>query len=211
MRRSGDAIRTALGGCALLVAAAQPAVVQAAGQPVIVTTPAQTGSAGNQPPRDPNQIEGIRIEDNDALITGPINQRRVYIPLDKPVMPAGFRTAWVAKLDSCAAARVALSHPAATLPADTLLITDTQMIARKTWSILQVYVPLPESFTMAMLDSGRPLVLPASKYRGAGKVLVIYAESDGHRGYMELTQLDKGAKLDMSNNRSRETGLRCDK
>jgi hypothetical protein len=189
----------------------QTTVAQTAGQPVIVTTPALTGSGGNQPPRDPNQIEGIRIEDNDALIIGPINQRRVYIPLDQPVMPAGFRTAWVAKPESCAAARVALSDPTATLPAGTLLITDTQMIVRKTSRILRVYVPLPDSFTMAMLGSGRPLVLPASKYRGVGKVLAIYSESDGHRGYMELTQLDKGAKLDMSNNRSRETGLRCHK
>ncbi len=197
----------ALAGCALPIAAPQ-AAAQSSPVPVIVDT-AQPSHPATTSPSDPKQIAGIRIEGNGALITGPLDHRRVYIPLDKPVIPDGFKAVWAAKPELCGPAAAAAKSDPGKLPDGSLTITGKDIIARKILAIEKVYVPLPSSFTTAMLESGRPLVLPATQYRQAPKLLVIYFEPDGTRNYNELGLAEDGGKLSIGRGNGEEIALRC--
>ncbi len=81
----------------------------AASEPMTVIVP-PTPPQKPQPtaPRNPNAIQGIRIEGNGALITGPLDSRRVYIVLDEPIVPKPLVGLWVGKQDlwrACVRAR----------------------------------------------------------------------------------------------------------
>ncbi len=198
----------ALAGCAPLIATFQPATAQTSSAPVVVDM-APPGLPAATPPSDPKQIAGIRTEGNGALITGPLDHRRVYIPLDTPVIPNGFKAVWAARPELCGPAGAAARSEPTKLPDGSLVITEKDIIGRKIWAIQKVYVPLPSSFTKATLESGRPLVLPAFEYRKAPKVLMIYYEPDGTRNYIELTLLENGRKLSIGRGNGEETALRC--
>lgn len=194
-------------GAACLVCTAASAVGQSKEAYAIVDQPAPSPRDPlPQPQTDPDRIAGIRIEPNGALITGPLDQRRVYIPFDRPVWPAGFEGVWAGEASICASA-ITESRTGA-LPDGSLQIGHAEIVGRQRLAILKMYAPLPSTFTMAMLNSGRKLELPASRYRDATKVLVILSAPDGKRDYEELTLLADGG-LDLQNTHSHETAVRC--
>lgn len=204
---TSDLGRKALAVLATFAALLGPDLPAGAQQAVPVTQdiPRMPAAA---PPRDPSQIAGIRIDGNGALITGPLDHRRVYIPLDKPIVPSAFFGLWAGTPAVCVAAAASRTDSAST-PDGSLVIGKTAIVGRKRMTILQTFVPLPATLTMAMLDSGRPLVLPAGKYRGARKVLVTFALPDGQRDYREIGILQDGKTLELQKGNGNETATRC--
>ena len=171
--------------------------------------PASPAPQGAAIRRDPSQILGIRIESNGALITGPVNARRVYIPLDRPIIPEGMRGHWARSAEICALASEREEAAGQAVVKDNVLITDQEIVAKQRMRILQAFVPLPDTFTMAMLQSGRPLVLPARKHKRAAEVLVIFSTPGGERDYGEIGLLPGGQTIDFHSRSSRETAIRC--
>ncbi len=182
----------------------------AASEPMTVIVPSAAPLKPQPPaPRDPNAIQGIRIEGNGALITGPLGSRRVYIPLDKPIVPKPLVGLWVGKEDLCASAP---AEAVDALPPDGILrITDTEMLGRMRMAVVKTFVPLPSSFRLEMLQSGRQLVLPARRYRKAEKVLVIHTLPDGRRDYAEIGVSPDRRVLELQGRNGRETAVRCGK
>jgi len=159
---------------------------------------------------DPDKIIGIRIESNGALITGPIGKRKVYIRLDSAVVPPRFRALWVADQTLCASAREAGRSNPEKLPDGSILLTEGQLFGRQTYDIQEVFVPIPSTFTLDMLNSGKQLVLPALDYRSTPEALVIFSRQDNGRDYMGLSLADQGQKLKLWGQHGAETGTRCD-
>lgn len=155
---------------------------------------------------DPDQMPGIRIESNGALITGPLNERRVYVPLDRPLLPQAFQGRWAATPELCNALRPRTRN--GEIPDGVIQIGRDKIMGRQHLSILKTFVPLPSNFTMEMLNSGRDLTLSASRYGDAAKVLIIFSEPDGMRNYRELSLLEDRS-LDIQNGHGHETALRC--
>lgn len=155
---------------------------------------------------DPDQILGIRIESNGALITGALNERRVYLPLDRPLLPEGFQGLWAGTPELCNTVRRGTRNPE--IPNGVIQIGPNEIVGRQRLSILKTFVPLPSSFTMEMLNSGRNLTLSASPYRDATNVLLIVSEPDGVRDYIEFVLL-KDDSLVIQSRHSHETALRC--
>jgi|GEM_PF-1680376 len=200
-----------LAGCAVMGARDSVAWAQDGQTPVIVDVPPPRRSTTPQaqPDPDPNAILGVRIEDNGALITGPMNARRVYIPLDRADLPTGFRSLWAGDAALCASAVEADRQHPNDLPDGSLRIGRKQIVGRQTMEILQLFVLLPSDFTWDMLESGRRLVLPASRYQDATKVLAIFSGPDGKRGYIELERTADGDGLRLRTRASNETATRC--
>ncbi|QDG93779.1 hypothetical protein NIBR502774_14330 (plasmid) [Rhizobium sp. NIBRBAC000502774] len=171
------------------------------------TSAGPRASAGSA---NPDEIKGIRIQSNGALITGPIGARKVYIRLDSAVVPPRFQALWVGDQTLCASAREAGRSNSEKLPDGTILLTDGQMFGRQTYDIQQVFVPLPSTFTLDMLNSGKQLVLPASDYRSTLEALVIFSRRDKGRDYMGLSLSDQEQKLNLWGKNGKETGSRCD-
>jgi len=171
------------------------------------TSAGPLASAGSA---NPDEIKGIRIESNGALITGPIGERKVYIRLDSAITPLGFQALWVGDQALCTSAREASRSNPENLPDGSILLTDRQMFGRQTYDIQEVFVPIPSTFTLDMLNSGKQLVLPASDYRSALEALVIFSRRDKGRDYMGLTLADQGHTLDLWGPNGKETGTKCD-
>lgn len=159
--------------------------------------------------RDPAEILGIRIESNGALITGPMNARRVFIPLDRPIVPKGMLGHWARSADACSAPTGGQTAAADAVVENNFFITSEEILARQRMRIVQTFVPLPSTFTLATLQSGRRLVLPARKHRGATEILVIVSMPDGKRDYSIINLLSEGQELDLRNRNSHETAVRC--
>lgn len=193
-------------GAACLVCIASTTVAQTNKVPVPVDIPPPPYGPRLQPPADPDQIVGIRIEDNGALITGPLDARRVYISLDQPALPRGFEGVWAKEAALCASA--VEGSRTGVMPDGGLVIRPTEIVTIRRFSILKLFVALPSTFTMAMLNFGQNLQLPASRYRDAEKVLAIFAYPDGKRDYAELTLLPDD-RLDIQNRNSHEEAERC--
>ncbi len=205
-RRSRAVIAAALAGAMTfashgLAAAFEPMTV------IVPPTPPQ--KLQPSAPWDPNAIPGIRIEENGALVTGPLDSRRVYIPLDKPIVPKPLVGLWVGKRGLCASAP---AEAEGMLPPDGVLrITGTEMLGRVRMTVVNTFVPLPSSFTLEMLQSGRRLVLPSHRYRDVQKVLVIHTLPDGRRDYAEIGVTPDARVLELHGRNGRETAFRCGK
>jgi len=159
--------------------------------------------------RDPAEILGIRIESNGALITGPMNARRVFIPLDRPIVPTGMLGHWARSADACSAPPEGHRGVVDAVAENNVFLTSDEIVARQRMRIVQAFVPLPSTFTLATLQSGRKLVLPARKHRAAEEILVILAMPDGKRDYSIINLLSEGQALDLRNRNSHETAVRC--
>jgi hypothetical protein len=85
------------------------------------------------------------------------------------------------------------------------------MLGRMRMAVVKTFVPLPSSFTLEMLQSGRQLVLPARRYRQAEKVLVIHTLPDGRRDYAEIGVSPDSRVLELQGRNGRETAVRCGK
>lgn len=190
----------------------QNAFAQSESVPVIqdvLPGTAPTTPQRNAVKRDPAEILGIRIESNGALITGPMNARRVFIPLDRPIVPKGMLGHWARSADACSLPAKGQTAAADAVAENNVVITSDEIAGRQRFRIVQTFVPLPPTFTLATLQSGRRLVLPARKYRSAEEVLVILSKPDGTRDYSIVRLLSDGQAIDLQNRNSHETALRC--
>ena len=185
-------------------AAAQSEPITVIQDDLLPTAPKQRPVA-----RDPADILGIRIESNGALITGPMNARRVFIPLDRPIVPKGMLGHWARSADACSAPAEGHRGAVDAVAENNVFFTSEEIVARQRMRIVQTFVPLPSTFTLATLQSGRQLVLPARKHRAAEEILVIVSTPDGKRDYSIINLLSEGQALDLRNRNSRETAVRC--
>lgn len=177
--------------------------------PVIQEVPFPSPARGTAAKSDPSEILGIRIESNGALITGPVNARRVYIPLDRPIVPKGMRGPWARSANVCKLPSEWEKTEANAMAEDNLLITNQEIIAKQRLQIRRIFVPLPPTFTLAMLQSGRPLALPARKHKNAAEILVIFSMPNGQRDYLTISLLSEGQIIDLQSRSSHETAVRC--
>lgn len=159
--------------------------------------------------RDPSEIQGIRIESNGALITGPVNARRVYIPLNRPFIPEGMRGHWARSADICDLPSDREKADGQAVATDNALITKQEIVAKRRFQVLQTFIPLPPTFTLAMLESGRPLMAPAHKHKRAEEILVIFSMPDGHRDFSVISLHSEGQAITLRRRSSHETAVRC--
>lgn len=185
------------------------ALAQSQPVPVIQDIPFPSPAQESPVKSDPSEIPGIRIESNGALITGPVNARRVYIPLDRPIVPKGMRGPWARSADVCKLSSEWEKTEANAMAEDNLLITNQEIIAKQRLQIRRIFVPLPPTFTLAMLESGRTLALPARKQKNAAEILVIFSMPNGQRDYLTIRLLSEGQIIDLQSRSSHETAVRC--
>ncbi|WP_296081954.1 hypothetical protein [uncultured Agrobacterium sp.] len=174
--------------------------------------PTEPPSSGAQPistvPTTSNDIKGIRIEPNGALITGPLNARKVYIKLDAVDLPRTFQSIWVGDQALCSLASEASKSNAEEMPDGSIFLTERQFFGRQKYDIQAVFVPIPDTFTLDLLNSGKQLVLPGADYRMASEALIIFS-SRGHRDYLILSLIAQGQKLNVRGQNGTETAVRC--
>lgn len=179
--------------------------------PVAVTVPDGLGPSAppSHSPPDGGAIAGIRIERNGALITGPINARRTYLPLDKAIVGEAMRGHWARSVEICGPRPVGWDDGGERVAADNIMIRDDGIDAKVPMRILQSFVPVPPHMSFAMLESGNPMVQRARRYRGAEEILVIVAMPDGRRDYSVMTLAPDHRSIMFRNGHSREVAVRC--
>jgi hypothetical protein len=192
------------------VAAAQNS---ASPQPMIVSVPdgPPPANAPRTAPPAPTSpaIPGIRIESNGALITGPVNARRTYIPLDRLTIPTPMQGHWAKNQAACVPLAQWDDANGPSAPPDNLRITDTAIIAKARMTATQSYVPLPPSISFAMLQSGKPVQLSARPYRKATEILVIFTLPNGDKNHAVMRLSPSGDSIQLQSHGSNESAIRC--
>lgn len=179
-------------------------------QPILVTVPDGPPPARMTPPPPATpQILGIRIESSGALITGPMNARRTYIPLDRALIPPAMRGHWAKDQAACLAPQYWDDSSGQSAAKDNLLITDQAIIAKQKLSAVQSFVPPPPTITLAMLQSGKPMLLPARRHRSAPEILTIFALPDGQKFYGIMRLSPSGDSIQLQSDGSNESAIRC--
>lgn len=180
-------------------------------QPILVTVPDGPPPAriAPPPPATTPEILGIRIESNGALITGPINARRTYIPLDRALIPPAMRGHWAKDQAACLAPQYWDDASGQSAAKDNLLITDQAIIAKQKLSAIQSFVPPPPTITLAMLQSGKPMRLPARRHRHAPEILAIFTLPDGTKNYAVMRLSPSGETIQLQSHGSNESAIRC--
>lgn len=179
-------------------------------QPMVVIVPDGPPPARITPslPTKP-EILGIRIESNGALITGPMNARRTYIPLDRILIPPAMRGHWAKDQAACLAPQYWNDSNGQSAAKDNLLITDQAIIAKQKLSAVQSFVPPPPTITLSMLQSGKPMLLPARRHRYAPEILSIFTLPDGQKIYGIMRLSPSGDSIQLQSHGSNESAIRC--
>ncbi|HET6538576.1 MAG TPA: hypothetical protein VFG34_10765 [Sphingopyxis sp.] len=179
-------------------------------QPVVVIVPDSPPPARITPPSPAKpEILGIRIESNGALITGPMNARRTYIPLDRVLIPPAMRGHWAKDQAACLAPQYWDDASGQSAAKDNLLITNQAIIAKQKLSAVQSFVPPPPTITLAMLQSGKPMRLPARRHRYAPEILTIVTLPDGAKNYVVMRLSPSGETIQIQSHGSKESAIRC--
>lgn len=180
-------------------------------EPVVVTVP--DGPVPISPPayRPPSRAEvlGIRIEPNGALITGPMNARRTFLPLDKAIVGDAMRGHWARSVAACAPRPMDWENGGERTATDNIMVNDDLIDAKRPMRILQSFIPVPPHISFAMLESGKPMVQRARRHRDAEEILVIFAMPDGKRDYSVMTLSADHRSIIFQNGHSREVAVRC--
>jgi hypothetical protein len=152
-------------GSGLAGAQMVPTDAYAPQKPVEVTVPDGRGASAppSHSPPDRGEIAGIRIERNGALITGPINARRTFLPLDKAIVGEAMRGHWARSVKACGPRPVGWDDGGERVAADNIMIRDDGIDAKVPMRILQSFVPVPPHMSFAMLESGKPMVQRARR------------------------------------------------
>ncbi|MCC2602963.1 hypothetical protein [Sphingopyxis yananensis] len=155
------------------------------------------------------EILGIRIESNGALITGPMNARRTYIPLDRILIPPAMRGHWAKDQAGCLAPQYWDDSSGQSAAKDNFLVTDQAIIAKQKLTAVQIFVPPPPSITLAMLQSGKPMMLPARRHQNATEILTIFTLPDGQKIYGIMRLSPSGDSIQLQSHGSNESAIRC--
>lgn len=193
-------------------AAQEPPLAAPAPSPAPVTVSEDRASNMPSPsyrPLSRTEISGIRIESNGALITGPINARRTFIELDRPIIADAMQGHWARSVEVCAPRPANWKDGGARVAAENLMISEDLIDAKVPMRILQSFVPSPPHISLAMLQSGKKMMLRASQYKKAEEILVIVALPNGARNYTVLRVSPDRSSMVLQNGRSRETAVRC--
>src|SRR5690606_15925519 len=144
-----------------------------------------------------------------ALITGPMNARRTYIPLDRILIPPAMRGHWAKDQAGCLAPQYWDDSSGQSAAKDNFLVTDQAIIAKQKLTAVQIFVPPPPSITLAMLQSGKPMMLPARRHQNATEILSIFTLPDGQKIYGIMRLSPSGDSFQLQSHGSNESAIRC--